>query len=237
MALIGIGAILSAGEIWLQIDGATINWGVLQAIGAAGLMTLFVIALGSRWRLMIGLSLLVLYQFLLDNFWLNSVLHSPHGGMPGSVSWAAMMILATVFADLFHSSRAETGTTATKRVFFLAACLLALAGGLLLMTAFPISKNRVSGSYVLISLATSGLLFAAFARFKLRLPTLAAWGKNPLVLYVLHLLLLGLMVLPDIPAWYSAAPAWLVTLQACALIGLLSATGRWLEKKNITIAL
>ena len=39
-AILGIGALLSAGEIALEVDGQTINWGVLQAIGVAGLVTL-----------------------------------------------------------------------------------------------------------------------------------------------------------------------------------------------------
>jgi predicted acyltransferase len=229
LALVGIGSILSAGEIWLKIDGATVNWGVLQAIGAAGLITLPVIGLATRWRLAIGLGLLAVYQILLNGFWLESVLHSPHGGLPGTLGWAGMLILATVLADLFNAPE--------KSRYFLAAGLLALAGGLVLAFLFPVSKNRVSSSYVLVSLAASAALFATFSWVKIRLPILAAWGRNPLALYVLHLLLLGLMVLPDIPDWYSLAPGWLVLIQAAALIGFLSLAGLWLEKKNILIAL
>jgi hypothetical protein len=140
-----------------------------------------------------------------------------------------MMILATVFADLFHTS--------TTRKYFLGACLLALAVGLLLVAFFPVSKNRVSISYVLISLAASGLLFALFVWLKIRLPVFAAWGKNSLALYILHLLLLGLMVLPGIPIWYASAPLWLVAAQAVALIGILSMIGLWMEKKQIFITL
>jgi predicted acyltransferase len=229
LALVGIGSILSAGEIWLNIDGTTVNWGVLQAIGTAGLITLPIIGLAPRWRLAIGLVILAVYQGLLNGFWLDGVLHSPHGGMPAALSWAGMMIVATVFADLFHTS--------TTRKFFLPACLLALAGGLLLAVLFPVSKNRVSISYVLISLAASGLLFALFVWLKIRLPVFASWGKNSLALYILHLLLLGLLVLPAIPIWYASAPLWLVAAQALALIGILSIMGWWLEKKQIFITL
>jgi fucose 4-O-acetylase-like acetyltransferase len=90
---------------------------------------------------------------------------------------------------------------------------------------------------LLISLACSGIVFAAFHWFKIRLPVLAAWGKNPLLMYILHLLFLGLMVLPDIPGWYSVAPAWLVIVQIVALIGALSVVGLWLEKKNLILGL
>jgi len=66
---------------------------------------------------------------------------------------------------------------------------------------------------------------------------LATWGKNPLILYILHLLLLGIMFLPGIPKWYSNAPLWLVFLQTFSLIGVLSGIAFWLEKKNILISL
>ena len=102
MAMVGIGAMITAGDIWLQVDGTTVNWGVLQAIGVAGFLTLIVIGLPSVWRAVIGLCLLAVYQYMLNAFWLPDVLQSPHGGLPGSISWGGMMILATVLADFFH---------------------------------------------------------------------------------------------------------------------------------------
>jgi predicted acyltransferase len=229
MALMGIGTILSAGEIWLEIDGTTVNWGVLQTIGTAGMVTLFVISLPAGWRATVGLGLLAGYQHLLDSFWLTNILHSPHGGLPGSLSWAGMMILATALGDIFHDP--------SKRKAFLTMTLLGLALGLLTAGQFPVSKNRVSFSYVLISLGISGLIFAAFHQSKVHIPVLAAWGKNPLLLYILHLFVLGIMALPGIPAWYADAPWWLVILQAGGLVGILSVIGLWLDRLRIIISL
>ncbi len=232
-AIIGIGAVLSAGEIWLQIDGTTVNWGVLQAIGVAGVLTLLVIGLSTRWRLLIGLAILAIYQYMLDTSWLTTVLHSPHGGLPGSISWGGMMILATVLADLYHDP--------ARRRLFMPASLLTLLLGIALAFVLPLSKNRVSSSYVLISLGISGLLFILLdwlvSRWKLQVALLVTWGKNPLVLYVLHLLLIGIFFLPGIPAWYSAAPGWLVVLEAVALLAALSAVGLWLERRQLIISL
>jgi hypothetical protein len=90
---------------------------------------------------------------------------------------------------------------------------------------------------VLISLGISGLIFAAVHQSKIRIPVLTAWGKNPLVLYILHLFVLGIMVLPGDPAWYADAPWWLVILQACGLVGILSAIGLWLDRRRIIISL
>ena len=232
-AMTGIGAIMSAGEIWLQVERTTISWGVLQAIGVAGVITLMVIELPSVWRAVIGLCLLAAYQYMLNAFWLQSVLQSPHGGLPGSISWGGMMILATVLADLFHSP--------SKSKFFLTFSILTLAIGIGLAIFLPVSKNRVSFSYVLISLGISALTFFAMDWLvKVRnfyLAIFIAWGKNPLVLYFLHLVLISVMFLPGIPWWYSDAPLWLVILQVFGLVGALSIIALWLEKKHILISL
>jgi predicted acyltransferase len=233
MAIAGIGAILSAGEILLKIDGTTINWGVLQAIGVAGILTLTLIRLSIAWRAVIGLCLLAGYQFLLNTFWMTDVLLAPHGGLLGSISWGGMMILATVLADFFHNP--------LKHKYFPLLTLLTLGIGIAMAFFVPVSKNRVSFSYVLISLGVSALVFIAMdwlvtAR-KMHSILLIAWGKNSLALYVLHLLLLGIFFLPGIPGWYSSAPLWLVILQGLCLVGALSIIGLWLERKQIFLSL
>ena len=233
MAMIGIGAVLSAGEIWLKLDETTINWGVLQAIGIAGLLTLLVIELPTIWQAGIAICLLAGYQYMLDHFWLTNVLQAPHGGLPGSISWGGMLMLANVLADLFHD-------TSRKR-FFLPTSFLILAVGIVLSFFIPVSKHRVSFSYVLISLSLSAILFSfidwTVKKLKLRSRLLQTWGKNPITLYILHLILIGVFYLPGIPSWYSEAAPWLVALQAIGLIGLLSLIASWLEKKHLQLSL
>lgn len=233
-AILGIGTLLSAGEIALGVDGQTVNWGVLQAIGVAGLVTLVFIRAGTWTRLAAGLSLLALYQLLLQRVWLDAVLASPHGGLYGAVSWSAMLILATVAADLFQRSSRGGRDLAL-------ASAAALALSLALTLWFPISKNRVSAPYVLLSLGLSGLLFAAchllVDRIKLKMRLLVWWGRNPLVMYVLHMLLLGLMVLPGIPGWYGQAPLWLVILQAAGLLAVLTWVAWSLDRKKRYVSL
>ena len=235
LLIAAVGFILSAGEIAFQVDNVSINWGVLQAIGAAGLLAQAVIRLPTGWRLAVGLALLVIYQFLLDRFWLGAVLAAPHGGMQGSLSWGAMLILATVLADLFHRSPAKIGC-------FLTSSLFTLVAGLALSLLVPISKNRVSASYVLVTLGISALTFAVFALLERwrELPPrlhglLSLWGRNPLALYVLHLLLLGIVYLPGIPWWYAQAPVWLVLLQLLVILGGLTSAGRFLEKHSLVL--
>ncbi|MCX6078575.1 MAG: hypothetical protein NTW32_03485 [Chloroflexi bacterium] len=50
-------------------------------------------------------------------------------------------------------------------------------------------------------------------------------------------IILGLMVLPDMPAWYSTAPTGLIVLQLAGLIGVLSLVGLWLERKSVILVL
>ncbi len=104
LAIIGLGAIISAGETAIGENPSGIDWGVLQAIGMAGLIALLVIRLPTIYRWLIGAGILVIYQIILDHFLLSLTIRSPHGGLFGSLNWAAMLILGTALADLFHGN-------------------------------------------------------------------------------------------------------------------------------------
>ncbi len=114
-------------------------------------------------------------------------------------------------------------------------------GGLILAFLVPISKDRASASYVILSLGLSGLMFILFHwladKQGWRLPILTDWGRNPLLLYLLHYLLLAVFALLDIPSWYVQAPLWLVILQILILIGVLSWVGRYLNQRMLYFVL
>jgi predicted acyltransferase len=245
LAFIGIGAIISAGETALGMNGSGVDWGVLQAIGAAGLLTLPALFLAPRWRALVALALLGAYQVLLDTGWHAVVLRSPHGGLHGSLSWAAMMILATALADGAAGSP-RGGTRQGPPAWLLpvwSAAALAAGGALALLLPglAPISKNRVSASYVLVCLGASGLLFWGFRLALPRpgtgVPLLRAWGRNPLLLYVLHYLLLALVVLPDVPWWHVGASPLLTAAQSVAIVAVLSAVAVALERRGRILSL
>lgn len=50
LALIGVGALLSAGEYYFGESTAPVQWGVLQAIGVAGLLSMPLLNLPQAWR-------------------------------------------------------------------------------------------------------------------------------------------------------------------------------------------
>jgi predicted acyltransferase len=227
-ALIGIGFLLTLLGDLTGIYESTVNWGLLQALGAAGLLTLLVIWLRWPWRLVAGLVLLAAYQLLLDRFWLQDVLDALHGGPWAALAWGSMLILATVLADFYHDLQ--------LRRFYPWLSLLSLAVGTGLMFAVPVSKNRVSASYVLITLGVSALIFGVFhfleSRWRLRLPILTEWGKNALLLYLLHGVLIGVFALPPAPGWYLQAPPWLLAVQAAALVAALSWIGIYCNRRG-----
>lgn len=234
LAIFGMGALISSGGTAMGVNPGGIEWGVFQSIGAAGLMTLLVIRLSSAWRWGIGLGLLAVYQWILDHYLLDLTLRSPHGGLYGSVAWGAMLILATALADLFNDE-------ARGRRIFPWASLATLLVGIGSAIVVPVSKHRVSASYVLITLGASALLFYFIhwlvEHLKLKSRVLEVWGKNPLVLYVVHYVLIGLVFLPGITFLYTDAPLWLVLIEIAGLMGGISAIAFWMDRRNLIIRL
>lgn len=227
LAFIGLGAIFSSVGAYF-VERA--DWGVLQALGVAGLMSLAVIRLKPLGRSLVAIAMLAIYQVALT-FWLsNQILAHLHGGILGALSWGSMLILTTVLMDLYAIS---------KRHFFYAIIFLAVSGVALLPLA-PISKNLVSASYIGISLAICGALFiladAAERWFHLeeRRDFLCDWGENPLVLYLAHYALIGLFHLPNL--WFDL-PVWISLARTGVILVLLNALARTLHRKHIRISL
>lgn len=229
LAFIGIGAVITAGQTLLGRELELMDWGVLQAIGVAGVVGLTVIWLAPGFRLGAGLALLALYQILLDCCWMDVVLGSQHGGLVGSVSWSALLILSTVLGDIFQDR--------TRRRTFPWISLAFLVCGFLLAFLVPVSKNRVSASYDLITLGFSAMVFTIFYRGNFSLRFFSAWGRNPLLLYLAAFLVSGFFVLPGSPGWYSQAPGWLIFLQGMVLLAALSTLALYLEKKEVILTM
>lgn len=221
LALIGIGALTPWGY----------SWGLFQTIGGAGLISLLVIWLPSTVRLIIGAVLLGGYQVLSDKVWMGRVSASSSWcEMEGTLGWAAMLILATVLADWYYDQ-------SRGRKYFILGSVASLGSGIVLSYWVDVSQYFVSASYVLIGLGASGVLFTGFdilaEKLPVRLPLLIAWGKNPLVMYLLHYWIWVLVFLrPLISGWHIEAPLWLIFLQAGGFVGLLSLVAWYLDRRG-----
>ncbi len=226
LALMGIGALTPPGYAW----------GLFQTIGGAGLLSLLVIRLPSLARLAIGGVVLGGYQFLSGNVWVRRVsANSSWCEFEGVISWGAMLILAGVLADWYYDR--------PRGLRFLAlGSLLSLGLGVLLSNWIEISQYYVSASYVLIGLGASGLIFWVFEsltkKLKVHIPLLISWGKNPLVLYLLHYWIWVYVFLwPLSSSWHVQAQLWLIILQAVGFVGLLSFVARFLDRRGWIISL
>jgi hypothetical protein len=232
--LFAIGLAMAVVWTYLGLNESGIYWGVLQTIAIAIVLALPFLRLPPPARVIAGLALLAIYKFVVMPHWLDLVLASPHGGLPGCLSWASLLILATACSDpLLQPAGREWALPAVGA--------LAMAGAIALSPVVPISKTRVSASYVLLGLGTSVLLLWIFHllvdRRGVRIPWLAALGKNPLLIYLLQYVLLAPFILPGVPWWYEQAPTWLTLIQAAALIAVVIALARFLERRNWILSL
>ena len=232
LALIGLGMLFSIGERRFGLGGGGMPWGTLQSIGAAIILALPTLFLPVAPRMALAVAGLAAYQWALDTFWLAEVVAASNAGLQGSLSWALLLVVATVFADL-HAAK--------RRGWYLAAAALMLAAGIAAARWIPVSKHRMSLSFVLIAAAASAIAFAVFdltrdwlrgeGRF------LAAWGRNPLVLYVAHFFLLAVFLTPAVPWWHVEAPLWLTAVQGAGFVAALHAFASWLRRRNVIVSL
>ena len=229
LSLIGIGAVISAGST--SVAHQRSDWGVLQALGSAGLLCLAVVRLGMAARFGIGLVMLCGYQYLLDRWAPQPAPLSSHGGFVGSLSWGALLIVSTAVADLYRRGR----------VRYLAGCLCLVVVAATSVFLVPVSKTRVSPSFVLVCLA-----LAAVAWLLVDLGSGAArssggflcwWGENPLGLYLVHLGLLAFVTLPTARWWYADASPPLAGAQLLTVLALTSLTAWWLHHHGVRIGL
>lgn len=228
LALVGIGMLFSLGEQGYGFSHGQL-WGTLQAIGVAIVLALPTLWLAPLARLGVAIAMLAGYQTMLAHDWLEVVLAASHAGIQGSLSWAALLMLATVFADL-----------RPQPPRYLTLALVMLAAGLVLASWFPVSKHRMSVSFDLIVSSSGALTFALVERWlaaRRPIAALTTWGNNPLVLYVTHLVLLSVFLVPAVPWWHVEASIPLALVQGLAFVGVLHLWARFLERRSIFIAL
>jgi predicted acyltransferase len=232
LALIGLGTLFSIGEQGFGFGTGGLPWGTLQSIGVAIILALPALFLPIVPRLAIAVAGLAAYQWALDSCWLATVVAASNAGLPGSLAWALLLVISTVFADL-HARR--------RGGWYVAAAGLVLAAGIVAARWVPVSKHRMSLSFVLIVAGASAVVFRAFdlakSAFGTRGRLLATWGRNPLALYVAHFLLLSAFLVPPLPWWHREAPLWLTAVQCAGFVGALHAFAAWLRRKNVVISL
>lgn len=232
MALVGIGMLFSIGEAAYGFSNSIVPWGTLQAIGTSVLLAFPALLLPVLPRLTVAFVVLVCYQAALDVFWLPTVLASSHAGLPGVFSWAGLLIISTVFADLYGNRRMSR---------YWALALLTLAGATALSFFVPVSKHRMSLSFVGIAASLAAVCFGVLKilirRRGFSFHFLQVLGQNPLVLYCTHLVLLAVFLVPPASWWHVDAPIWQAALQGVAFVAVLYGFAAVLHSRRIRISL
>ena len=237
LELIGIGAVISAGQAALKpLPGMDMSWGVLQSIGGGSLLLATVIMAPTWVRVVVGAMVLAIYQAILGGPWGNSVLHTVQGGLPGTMAWGGLMILSSAAADGW---RALAGWSRTG--LLMASGMFACGTGLGLSDWFPISKNQVSATYILLSLGLGLLAFAlADLWFRVR-PDSGMWlqriGRHPLQLYFAQLLMLAPLTLSNDTFWYAGAPAALTFTEGALIGAVIIALAALLDRRGWAVHL
>lgn len=211
-------------------------WDALVDIGLSGVLALPFIGLGPRARIAAACGYLALFQalFTLTPYGAWNMANSYDGGPLGPLSWVFSLLLGTVLYDLAAAGNPRR---------LAAACLAWGAGlcaaGWLLHTAWPgmkdvwnFSQRDMTAPYPLFA---TGLAFLAYLPFYLLcdvwgrgLPTLDAVGSNPLVLYLLQLVLIEIhgTVIPQESGAAAAALAF------AGMYTLYYLTARWMQRKG-----
>ena len=229
LAIIGVGTIFSAIS---TAAGAPSDWGALQSIGVAGLLALPVMKLPGWARAVIACAALGVYQILNQGPIREMVFISDHGGFLGSLSWAAMLLLCTAMAELYEKG---------MKYFLPATAGLAVHAAIWAII-IPISKNRVSASYVLVSVAACCVIYLLVDLFTKKLPgvkkgLVSWWGENPMLCYCLHLMLLGVTRFPFLMLGIEERALWIGLLDVAAIFTVISLVAWQMHKRGKRISL
>jgi predicted acyltransferase len=186
--------------VWVVAEDLVFGWNVLMAIGLAGSYSLPFMFLKPVWRLITGLILLTVYQFVLLPTWTEQVLASDMGGYLGAVSWSGLILISS-----FWQKPVEEGKKRRLGVYYFGFASAALGLGAVLNQFYPASKHLASLPYMLYSYALAVcvlLIFDSLAKIpQLRLDFLNIMGKNALTMYIISgllILLFQALLKPDI---------------------------------------
>jgi predicted acyltransferase len=196
------------------------EWGVLETLGAAGLVALPFMFTRPRWRPVFAVLLVALYE-LISRLGLRAWLvvnDSGHlGGIPGGLTWAGVVLLGSL-AGSFVRNRDVHGL----RVYCAAIGLAGIGAGLLLGRWLPVYKPPVTATYLLLTTGTAAALLLVFSLLNLRFPLFKVFGVNALAIFMLHGIVLVTMM-ERVPVTGSLPVVVLVLVGVYGLCGLVAA--------------
>jgi len=207
------------------------KWGVLQTIGGAGLVALPFMFLHPGYRIAAAVALVGAYQLLgAAGHWTWLQAHDIEhlGGFPGALAWAGVLLIASV-TGWFIRNRDENGFRRSCVVIAVTGIGLAIA----LRGIAPIFKPLVTVTYLLATTGFAALVLFVFALLNLRFLPFRVLGRNALVIFMLH----GILVLTAPRLLSPASPLPVVLVALTVVYGLCFLLAGILYTRRITIRL
>lgn len=216
-------------------------WDALTHIGMGGLLALPFIHRGTGVRAVVAVGYLALYQalFLYTPYghWVMNTETGQNGGPLAALSWGFILIVGTLAWDMI-----QVRTPDRVMRDFLVYSFAFMVGGWLLSLPWPGVKDaweftRFGMSAPLpvyatgVAFATYNLFFMFCERHRIRFPMLTPIGRNPLVIYAVLGVIMGLSKLA-ISQWGEPVPL----LAALIFVGqafILYAVAVFLDRRHI----
>jgi predicted acyltransferase len=232
LVYIGLGLALS---ISYDSEGIYLNWGILQVLGASGLILLPFMRYKWYIKIIPLIFLIIIYSFFINPFFGQMIYDGIEGGLLGTISWTSLLICSTILAEGLQNKDVKT--------FILGGSVFLTLSGIILSFINPLSRQLVSTSYVILTAGISGLLFYILyyifevwgknRRIGNQENFLSILGKNSFFLFIIHLLLISIV--------YEIFPlnisVFLVLFLAAVNIVIISLTGYFLYKMDVKISI
>lgn len=168
-------------------------WGVLQAIGGAGLLMLLFAEASTTVRAFASAVIFGIFTFIhqLPGGFMEKIDEEVQGGVIGILSWCSMLLIFTVMGDLYYHDRAQKqqGKRGIAANTYLIALAILIPLGIFGYTTFAINKGSISPGYVLVNLPIIALIFWLISltdRWQPKSHFLLWWGSSPIIMYLLQ---------------------------------------------------
>jgi predicted acyltransferase len=160
------------------------GWNVLMAIGLAGIVALPFMLLKPIGRFLVGIALLLLYQFVVLRNFGATVLAYDMGGYAGALSWGGLILISSIWWPILKSKDVKTISLSVLGLSLGSASI-----GFALSSRFLPSKLIISLPYILISygVAVLGLFFFLILErhTNIKSAILKELGRSAILIYML----------------------------------------------------
>ena len=238
LAIAGVMALyfilVSTGEkITPPVDGERFGgweWDTLQNIGLAGLLALPFVKFDKWGRLtMVAVTFTVLTVLMQNGLFplANSILE---GGIFGGFSWACILLLGTVFADLKDH----------KFYWVLSSLLLLISVVLIVGFDFIAAKRGCTPVYAMFCASISSMIWGGLNylnNWKPKFDFFAIWGSNAILTYILTIFIVGMILGGIFGDTLSTVNIWVAIVITIVILALFTLMNWLLKRKNKYIRL